>query len=63
MKEDTSIIKVTLLVGIIVLCIAALLCSGCQTVAGLGTDINNGARASAKAIQSYGARCVEANNR
>ncbi len=58
MKEDTSIIKVTLIVGIAVLCIAALLCSGCATIGGLGEDISNGAESTARAIQSYGANCT-----
>ncbi len=49
----------TAIVTVIVLSIAIMvLCTGCQAIGGLGQDITNTAHSTAKAIQSYGAKCT-----
>ena len=49
----------TAICTIIVISIAVmLLCTGCQAIGGLGEDITNTAQSTAKAIQSYGAKCT-----
>ena len=54
----------TAIVTIMVISIAIMvLCTGCQAIGGLGEDISNTAHSTAKAIQSYGAKCVDEFNK
>lgn len=54
----------TAIVCVIVASLAImLLCTGCQAIGGLGEDITNTAHSTAKAISSYGAKCVDEFNK